>query len=265
MPEVEVKRIVQERYAARAQEAACCGPAAQITKVGRLYTQEELKGLPIEVIAAGAGCGNPTALGEIRPGEVVLDLGSGGGIDCFLAGRQVGPHGKVIGVDMTPEMIALARKNAAKLQAQNVVFFQGELEHLPLEDASVDVVISNCVICLVPDKAQVFRESYRVLRPGGRLYLSDMVSRGELPEHLRTDPQAWASCVAGAEPRELYLGMIEGAGFSVLEAQPSEPPSGGSGPEKQVYSLTVKARKPVVGHESTGAPRVATPSKHSKG
>ncbi len=159
-----------------------------------------------------AGCGNPTALAGLERGERVLDLGSGGGIDCFLAAQQVGQEGHVTGLDMTPDMLALARQNQANLGVTNVEFIQGELEAIPLPDASVDVVISNCVVCLSPDKDAVFQQSFRVLTPGGRIHLSDMMALS--PEGpARTDAEAWSGCIAGAEDREVYLGRLRKAGF----------------------------------------------------
>jgi len=177
------------------------------------YAEKDLSGLPDPVVSACAGCGNPTALAEVREGEVVLDLGSGGGIDVFIAAKKVGQTGRAIGVDMTEEMIELARRNAAKMGLTNVEFRLGEIEDLPVDDASVDVVISNCVINLSPDKDKVFREAFRVLRPGGRMMVSDIVSDGELPQEIRDDPDAWAECIAGALDERVYLGKIEGAGF----------------------------------------------------
>ncbi len=156
-------------------------------------------------MAASTGCGNPTALASLKPGEVVLDLGSGGGIDCFLASRAVGPTGRVLDIDITPEMVELARNNAKRMDVANVRFLLGELEELPLESDSVDVVISNCVLCLSPDKSAVFSEAFRVLKEGGRLYVSDMILTEELPEEVRRDPQQWTACVAGADQPEAYL------------------------------------------------------------
>ena len=170
--------------------------------------------LPDSVTQASAGCGNPTAIAGLRPGEVVLDLGSGGGIDCFLAARKVGPTGHVIGVDMTPEMISLARRNKAKLGLDNVEFRLGEMEHMPVADGSVDVIISNCVINLAPDKDPVFAESYRVLKPGGRMSVSDIVTYGELPDLLRRSLEAWAGCLAGALDEDAYLDKMRSAGLS---------------------------------------------------
>jgi SAM-dependent methyltransferase len=165
----------------------------------------------------GLGCGNPIGLASLGPGETVLDLGSGGGIDCFLAARRVGPSGRVIGVDMTPEMLALARSNAAEGEHANVEFRLGEIENLPLADSSVDVVLSNCVVNLSPDKPRVFEEAYRVLRPGGRLTISDIVLDGPLPEPIRESMLAYAACVAGASQRRDYLDAMRGAGFEDVE------------------------------------------------
>jgi ubiquinone/menaquinone biosynthesis C-methylase UbiE len=169
------------------------------------------------VADASLGCGNPLAIAEIQPGEVVLDLGSGGGIDCFLAARQVGPEGKVIGLDMTTEMIKLARNNAKKMGATNVDFRYGEMEDIPLPDSSVDAVISNCVINLSPDKDAVFSEVYRVLKPGGRMSVSDIVVDGQLPQAIRQSLDSWAGCIAGALDESDYLGKIEAAGFQEVE------------------------------------------------
>jgi ubiquinone/menaquinone biosynthesis C-methylase UbiE len=163
------------------------------------------------------GCGNPLAIAELQPGEVVLDLGSGGGIDCFLAAKKVGPEGQVIGLDMTPDMIRLARRNAKKIGMKNVDFRFGEMEDMPLPDSSVDVIISNCVINLSPDKDSVFREAYRVLRPGGRLSVSDIVVDGDLPQVIRARMDAWAACVAGALDESIYLNKMRAAGFQKVE------------------------------------------------
>lgn len=245
MDEERIKQAVKERYAELAQGGTCCGgPRKELSerrqRAQRLYSEEAIAALPDSVIEAAAGCGNPIALAELRPGEVVLDLGSGGGIDVFLAAERVGSGGRVIGLDMTPEMIALARQNLAKLGISNAEFRLGEMECMPLASKSVDVVISNCVINLSPDKDAVFREAHRVLKPGGRLAVSDIVLRGELPEELRGNPQAWASCLAGALPEEDYLAKIRAAGFSQVEVVGrSESPSRRQG----FYSIQVRALK----------------------
>jgi len=189
----------------------------RLTNAMRLYSARELTDLPESVTDVALGCGNPTAIAGLKPGEVVLDLGSGGGIDCFLAARQVGPQGRVIGLDMTPEMIKLARQNAKKIGASNVEFRYGEMEDMPLPDESVDVIISNCVINLSPDKGEVFSEAYRVLRPGGRLAVSDIVTYGPLPEVVRSNLEAWAGCVSGALDETVYLDKMRQAGFTEVE------------------------------------------------
>jgi ubiquinone/menaquinone biosynthesis C-methylase UbiE len=186
----------------------------------------------------GLGCGNPVKLAEIRDGETVLDLGSGGGIDVFLASRQVGPSGRVIGIDMTSEMLARARTNAERLGLGNVEFRQGLIEALPLEESSVDVILSNCVINLSPNKAAVFSEAFRVLKPGGRLVVSDMVAEGALPAEIRENPDRWAACIGGALPEEEYLGAIREAGFASVAVFTREGTERG-----QVYSVTVRADK----------------------
>ncbi|MEA3336493.1 MAG: arsenite methyltransferase [Chloroflexota bacterium] len=198
--------------------SSCCGPEQQVLDAdhaSRLYEQGELATLPDSVTAASLGCGNPMAIAALKPGQVVMDLGSGGGIDCFLAGRQVGPEGRVIGLDMTPQMIELAEQNRAKLgaAAANVSFQLGEMEAMPLPDSSVDVMISNCVINLSPDKDAVFREAFRVLRPGGYLAVSDIVTLQPLPEQLATSLSAWSECVAGALDVGDYTRKLEEAGF----------------------------------------------------
>jgi arsenite methyltransferase len=202
-------------------QTRCCGPSeAALESTGpaaRFYSAEELDGLPETVTDVSLGCGNPLAIAGLQLGEVVLDLGSGGGIDCFLAARQVGPEGKVIGLDMTTDMIKLARHNAKKIGLTNVDFRYGEMEEIPLPDGSVDVIISNCVINLSPDKDAVFQEAYRVLRAGGRLSVSDMVVDGQLPQAIRDNLNAWAGCIAGALDESEYLGKIAAAGFEQVE------------------------------------------------
>ncbi len=244
----EIKEVVRQRYAARATgvAAACCGPTqeSKAEPAHGAYLGTDLSGMPGEVVLASAGCGNPTALADLKLGETVLDLGSGGGIDCFLAARAVGPKGHVIGVDMTTEMIKLARDNAKRIKAINVEFRQGEIEALPVEPATVDAVISNCVVCLSPDKDAVFREAFRVLRPGGRLYLSDMMLVGELPQAVLDDPKRWAECVAGADPKEAYLQRLRRAGFADVRVEEERRYSMEPGLEalRSVYVRAVKGR-----------------------
>ena len=251
----EIKRLVRERYGARAKGvielaqapddadgAACCSPS-DVDRALRLYNEGQLAGLPAESIAASAGCGNPTALAGLKLGERVLDLGSGGGIDCFLASQQVGPEGYVTGLDMTDDMLALARANQAKLGIDNVEFVKGEMENMPLPDASVDVVISNCVVCLSPDKDAVFQESFRVLASGGRVHISDMMSITE-EGPARTDPEAWASCVAGAESRDVYLGRLQRAGFVDIALTEEMVKCDEEGVPMNVASVKVVAHKP---------------------
>jgi SAM-dependent methyltransferase len=201
-------------------QSSCCGSSdasLESAAAARFYSAEELDGLPDSVTGASLGCGNPIAIAGLQPGEVVLDLGSGGGIDCFLAAKQVGSEGRVIGLDMTTDMIKLARRNAKKVGATNVDFRYGEMEEMPLPDGSVDVIISNCVINLSPDKSAVFGEAYRVLRPGGRLSVSDIVVDGQLPQPIRNSLNAWAGCIAGALDESDYLGRIREAGFEKIE------------------------------------------------
>jgi len=237
-----VKEAVRDHYGAIAREfvqerpaSGCCGPsrasscgcgsapAPAAQGFAGIYSSDELNSLPDSVADASLGCGNPIAIAELQLGEVVLDLGSGGGIDCFLAAQRVGPAGRVIGLDMTPEMIKLARRNAKKMGVQNVEFQWGEMEEMPLDDASVDVIISNCVINLSPDKDAVFAEAFRVLRPGGRLRVSDIVLHRELPASLRGQMDSWASCVAGALLEDDYLGKMRAAGFADVQIISSTP------------------------------------------
>ena len=224
----EIKRAVRDRYAGHAIQGTpccggetstatgCCSPAqasSAIPSESLGYDAAELAEIP-EGADLGLGCGNPLALLELQEGETVLDLGSGAGIDCFLAAKRVGPAGHVIGVDMTHEMLDRARRNASDGGFGNVEFRLGEIEHLPVADASVDAIISNCVVNLVPDKAQVFREAYRVLRPGGRLSLSDIVLLGEVPVSLRDSVEAYVACLSGAVMRDEYLELLGQAGFA---------------------------------------------------
>jgi SAM-dependent methyltransferase len=222
--------------------AACCGPA-DTERAMTLYQEAQLQGLPVEAMAASAGCGNPTALADLRPGETVLDLGSGGGIDCFIAAEQVGESGQVFGLDMTLEMLALANANRDRMGLTNVEFVPGHLEDIPLPDSSVDVVISNCVICLSPDKDAVFREAFRVLNPGGRLHVSDMLALSEDGPRL-TDAEAWASCIGGAEYRGTYLDRMVAAGFTDIATIDETIRFDEDDVPLNVASVKVSARKP---------------------
>jgi arsenite methyltransferase len=219
----EIRKAVRERYAGAAREAAggacpCCGGAETHSReMG--YTAEDIASLPAGA-DLGLGCGNPRAIAALRSGEVVLDLGSGGGIDCFLAAAAVGPGGRVIGVDMTPEMISRARANAEKSGHSNVEFRLGEIEHLPVADASVDVVVSNCVINLSPDKPGVLTEAFRVLKPGGRLAVSDVVATAPIPKEVRDDLACYSSCVAGAVTKDDYERLLNAAGFVGVKVEP---------------------------------------------
>lgn len=222
--------------------AACCGPE-DTERAMALYNEAQLQGLPVEAMAASAGCGNPTALADLRPGETVLDLGSGGGIDCFIAAEQVGASGRVFGLDMTPEMLALANANRDRMGLTNVEFIEGHLEDIPLPDSSVDVIISNCVICLSPDKDAVFREAFRVLTPGGRLHVSDMLAMTEDGPRL-TDAEAWASCIGGAEYRGTYLARMTDAGFTEIATIDEAIRFDEDETPLNVASVKVAARKP---------------------
>ena len=219
----EQRRLVRERYSGIAADASsCCGDGETADEQTELlYDDEE-----IESVAPGAdlglGCGNPTAIASLQAGETVLDLGSGAGFDCFLAAEEVGPDGRVIGVDMTPEMIEKARENVRKNDAENVAFRLGEIEHLPVADESVDVIISNCVVNLSPDKPQVFEDAYRALRAGGRLAISDVVLTAELPADVRRDPDSISACVAGASTISELESMLHGVGFADVSITPKE-------------------------------------------
>lgn len=256
----DMRAIVRDHYASVARSGAstgcapgCCAPGATGTAGGTAagllgYTPDETGAVP-EGADLGLGCGNPTAIASLRPGQTVLDLGAGGGFDCFIAAHQVGPTGKVIGVDMTPDMVALARGNARKVKATNVEFRLGEIEHLPVADASVDVILSNCVINLSPEKSAVFAEAFRVLKPDGRLAISDVVATGPIPLELQNQAAALAGCVAGAAPIDDVRAMLQSAGFTdiAVTIAPRSAEIVGSwlpGIEKFVASATIEARKP---------------------
>jgi SAM-dependent methyltransferase len=230
--DTDVKTTVKQKYGEAATRAAtgataigCCGSPTgcggpdPITS--NLYGAEEQAGLPEKAVAASLGCGNPTALAELKAGETVLDLGSGGGIDVLLSARRVGPTGKAYGLDMTDEMLALARENQARAGVENVEFLKGEIEHIPLPDNSVDVIISNCVINLSGDKPRVLREAFRVLKPGGRFAVSDVVVRGEVPADIRKSMELWIGCVAGALEESEYRQLLAGAGFEHVDLEPT--------------------------------------------
>lgn len=241
-PTPDIHSVVRERYGSIARQfqpgaqakcgcgdsasaSSCCAPKEdaaelQLSSVEALYEAPDAANLPADVTGLSLGCGDPVTLASLKPGETVLDLGSGGGIDCFLAAKRVGASGHVIGVDMTAEMIEKARANKTKLNAENVEFRLGEIEHLPVADNTVDVILSNCVVNLSPDKAQVFREAYRVLKPGGRLSVSDIVTAGPLPEAVKNSLSAWAGCVAGALEASEYIAAIEAAGFTSVQLTP---------------------------------------------
>ncbi len=264
----EIRAGVRSHYGAYAERepSSCCGPeedCSDFDVVEKLYKTPEASDLPAEVRNLSAGCGDPVTLASLQPGEVVLDLGSGGGIDCFLAGKRVGETGRVIGVDMTAEMIDKARRNKAKIgsDVDNVEFRLGEIEHLPVADEEVDVVISNCVINLSPDKPQVFREAFRALKPGGRFAVTDIVTDGPLPESIQRSLSAWYGCVAGALDRQEYVSILEKIGFVDVELEPvkmdpvfaeemvkelaPEGVSRSDGQEKVAYALVDGELKPI--------------------
>jgi SAM-dependent methyltransferase len=231
MEEKDIKTVVREKYGNIAAtsgsccpSASCCGGPAVISEIGRKigYADSDLAAVP-EGANLGLGCGNPIALASLKEGETVLDLGSGAGFDCFLAADRVGKTGRVIGVDMTPEMIERARENALRDKIENVEFRLGDIEHLPVEDGSVDVIISNCVINLAPDKSRVFSEAFRVLKPGGRLMVSDIVLTRPLPDFVKNSVAAYIGCVAGAALKEDYLGAMKQAGFEDVTVQSETP------------------------------------------
>ena len=216
-----IHETVREHYAERIKNSAsCCGTDACCAPENNLYPVDLLTTVPSDVASTSYGCGDPITLASLQAGQTVLDLGSGAGLDCLLAAQKVGAEGHVIGVDMTPEMIERARANAKRVNTTNVEFRQGYLEDLPVEPNSVDVVISNCVINLSPDKDKVFAEIFRVMKPGGRLAVSDIVTDGELPEEVRTSLSAWAGCVAGAVEAKEYIAMMEAVGFADISIKP---------------------------------------------
>jgi arsenite methyltransferase len=230
---MDVKKVVKEKYGEAALRvlsgsgSACCGSSASSKAqccdpiTSNLYEGVQTEALPETAVLASLGCGNPTALAELKPGEVVLDLGSGGGIDVFLSAKRVSPGGKAYGLDMTDEMLALARENQKKAGAENVEFLKGEIENIPLPDNSVDVIISNCVINLSADKDRVLKEAFRVLKPGGRLAVSDVVTRGDIPPEIRKSVLLWVGCVAGALKDDEYRQKLNSAGFDQIEVEPT--------------------------------------------
>jgi arsenite methyltransferase len=227
----DIQDAVKEKYGAAAKQvaagktAACCGGDAELSGCDpitrNLYAASEKAALPADAVAASLGCGNPTALAQLQPGEIVLDLGSGGGIDVLLSAKRVGPTGKAYGLDITDEMLALARENQKKAGVQNVEFLKGTIESIPLPDNTVDMIISNCVINLSGDKGRVLREAFRVLKPGGRLAVSDVVIRGEVPAEIRKSMELWVGCIAGALQETEYLHKLGDAGFVSIDVEPT--------------------------------------------
>ena len=229
---MDVKEIVKEKYGEAARRVAsggtngCCGASSALDSccdpiTSNLYDKAQAGQIPEEALRASLGCGNPTALAQLNSGETVLDLGSGGGVDVLLSARHIGPTGKAYGLDMTDDMLALARENQCKAGIENVEFLKGEIEHIPLPDNSVDVIISNCVINLSGDKDQVLREAFRVLKPGGRLAVSDVVTRGQVPEEVRKSMLLWVGCIAGALQEEEYRMKLLTVGFESVEIEPT--------------------------------------------
>ena len=230
MSEKSLQEAVKEKYGTAAKQVsqgktACCGGGAELSGCDpitrNLYNEVEKSGLPSDAVTASLGCGNPTALAQLQPGETVLDLGSGGGIDVLLSAKRVGPTGKAFGLDMTDEMLALARENQKKAGVENVQFLKGTIEEIPLPDNSVDVIISNCVINLSGDKDRVLREAFRVLKPNGRLAVSDVVIRGEVPTAVRRSMELWVGCIAGAMQETEYRQKLQAAGFESVDVEPT--------------------------------------------
>ena len=253
LDDIQIREAVRERYGELARQSAsgsdccatdCCSDdGSSLDATLSLYPSDQTRGLPAEALTASAGCGNPHAIGTLRPGETVVDFGSGGGIDCFIAARAVGMQGRVVGIDMTGDMIELARSNAARLGLSNVEFYLADIEDTPLEDGTADAVISNCVINLVPDKDLVFREAHRILRPGGRLMVSDLVKIDEIPQNEAEGTANWVSCLAGTEMKNVYLGRIESAGFTQVQVVSSAPWSD-VGWRSNIHSMNILAVKP---------------------
>lgn len=247
MTDATIHDVVRERYGsiARAQDTSCCGSDCGCN--ANLYDTALVEGLPVDVTNLSLGCGDPVSIASLKPGETVLDLGSGGGIDCFLAARQVGDTGYVIGVDMTPEMLDKANAAKARMGVANVDFRRGQIEALPVDDNSVDVIMSNCVINLSPDKAAVFSEAFRVLKPGGRVSISDIVTEGEFSDELRADAAKWAECVTGAIDVAVYTGLMRDAGFVNIEVVNKDDAGGIIGRQPGmplIYSARITAYKP---------------------
>ncbi len=244
-----IHAVVQGRYGAiaRGENASCCGGDGGESCSAPLYEASMLEGLPIDVTGLSLGCGDPVTIADLREGETVLDLGSGGGIDCFLAAKRVGASGYVIGVDMTADMLAKANANKAKLGVTNVEFRGGQIEALPVDEGSIDVIMSNCVINLSPNKPAVFREAFRVLKRGGRLAISDIVTEGDFSSELRAQMDKWADCVTGAIDVTDYVGMMQAAGFTDIQVvdktDASEIVSVQAGMPR-VFSARITARKP---------------------
>jgi ubiquinone/menaquinone biosynthesis C-methylase UbiE len=270
----DIRDVVKQKYGQAARRVTsgsgggCCGGEATVCGEGGkdpitrdLYSADEASGVPAEAVAASLGCGNPTALAELKPGETVLDLGSGGGIDVLLSARRVGPTGKAYGLDMTDEMLALANENKRKSGLTNVEFLKGTIEEIPLPENSVDVIISNCVINLSGDKDRVLREAFRVLKPGGRFAVSDVVVRGEIPAAIRKSVELWIGCVAGALEEAEYREKLARAGFAEIDLEPTriyraedareylqqaglDPDTAGSEVDQKFMSAFIRAKKP---------------------